>query len=89
MLEDHLKPNVGISGYPPWQYNSRDQRKLFEHSNLHYRGWTLVDCGRTHYASKDGTTTRLRICRTSTRKDEALQAFRTAVDGWEDSHDER
>lgn len=62
---------------------SGDPKHSYE-STLHYRGWTLVDCGDGwRWAVKDGTTTRVRVCRD--HAGDAMRRYREIVDEREDT----
>lgn len=51
---------------------------------IRYRGWTLVDVGRSRFASKDGTMIRRRVCRENAPQEVAMSTFRQVVDREED-----
>jgi hypothetical protein len=51
---------------------------------IRYRGWTLVDVGRSRFASKDGTSVMRRVCRENDPQEVAMSSFRQVVDREED-----
>lgn len=75
-----------VRAAPPWAGRrntfKNDDRKSV--SGLHYRGWTLVDCGGWRWAAKDGTNIRLRVCREHESQSESLSLFHDRVDKEED-----
>jgi hypothetical protein len=62
-----MSTDIAIHAETPWLGGSvkycKSHNKGYS-STLHYRGWTLVDCGDGwRWAVKDGTTIRVRVCR--------------------------
>lgn len=63
-----------------------DKKHDYE-STLHYRGWTLVDCGDGwRWAAKDGTTIRVRVCRHhEMQQHDVMRKYHEIVDEREDT----
>lgn len=69
----------------PWQYSaSRPSKATVGPSaripRLHYRGWTLVDFGRSRYATEDATGRRVRVCDEGEHPEVAIRRFHEVVD---------
>jgi len=75
---------TSIRGTTPWAQATRPKSGDYDrHGSLHYRGWTLVDIGRTRFASNDVTGVRRRVCHENASMAEALSEFRAVVDKME------
>jgi hypothetical protein len=74
----------------PWAGSGRkyyESKHKMNKSILRYRGWTLVDCGDGwRWAVKDGTNTRVRVCRDhGVQQRDVMRRYREVVDEREDA----
>ena len=85
---DSVNVRAVVGGAAPWYGASASGSGCYgaryKTSDLHYRGWTLVDDRGWRWAVKDGTNRRVRICRDNTPTNRALTLFREIVDASED-----
>lgn len=82
-----------IRGQAPWADTRRVDTSKQRESTSHYRGWTLVDAGRSMVAVRDEGGIRLRVaavshafCKNGVGAP-TLAAFRKKVDAWEAAHE--
>lgn len=80
----HNMENLGTATLP-WDNIRKRNQEPREESQMHRKGWTLVDCNGWRWAVKG--LRRIRVCRERILHTEALKLFAEVVDREEENGD--